>query len=422
MAAGMLPLTSLVTHFGERRCLATMLVVWALLAVANSFIVNFWQLLLLRLLFGASESAAMMAVLLHVSRWFPPDVYASAVSVVTGIQTFGSTFGGFFSSRLMIGLDGVWGFSGWRWMILVEGLLALPVALWTHCALSESAANAGSWLPAPDRAALSAHQKSLSFQPLLPSLRTLCGRASTVVWTVWFFTFYGFAHVLQFFAPSFITGYFSVRGWHRHDILTFMGVTVSSIGLLIIPTAFYSARWAETRPKLANGIAMTFVVGWALPAASALLLTISGLLMLVAAPMDPEPPWMGFGVFVILPSILLMATSQAHFWGLHNAAQPAELRPASLALATACGYLGGFVGPSMLGAFVDYAGPHCPPGVSVCAAEYGWGFVVIGVLACVLVAGTGVLAVKLGIATVGRDSESGRPGQPVKLASDSTAL
>ncbi|MES2696363.1 MAG: MFS transporter [Verrucomicrobiota bacterium] len=112
---------------GPRRVLTRIVTFWSVFTVLTGAVSNFWQLLIVRGLFGAGEAGAFPNASATISRWFPVVERARA----QGVVFMASRLGGALTPLLVIPvLQGY----GWRACFYVFGVIGLiwPIAwyLW----------------------------------------------------------------------------------------------------------------------------------------------------------------------------------------------------------------------------------------------------------------------------------------------------
>ncbi|MEB8338169.1 MFS transporter [Streptomyces endophyticus] len=115
-------------RIGARRWLAGLMFVWGLLSCAMALVSSPTTFYVLRFLLGAAEAGFFPGVILYITYWFAgPDrgratgIFQSAVAVSSII---GNPLGGY-----LIGLHGLAGLDGWKWMFLLEGAPTVVMAL-----------------------------------------------------------------------------------------------------------------------------------------------------------------------------------------------------------------------------------------------------------------------------------------------------
>ena len=145
--------SNLILHrVGARVWMCRILVSWGLVAAAMMFTRGDWSFLGLRLLLGAAEAGFFPGAILYMTYWFP----ASERGRVLGLFYFGFPIAltiGSPLSGLLLGMNGFLGLTGWKWMFLIEGLLACVVGIYAYYGLTDRPRDAD-WLTSEQREAL----------------------------------------------------------------------------------------------------------------------------------------------------------------------------------------------------------------------------------------------------------------------------
>lgn len=110
-------------RFGPRAILTRIVVWWSGFTALTGAASSYWQLLVVRALFGAGEAGAYPNASCVVSRWFPAQQRARA----QGIVFLASRLGGALSPLLVLPLLANW---GWRSVFYVFSLLGVIWAAW----------------------------------------------------------------------------------------------------------------------------------------------------------------------------------------------------------------------------------------------------------------------------------------------------
>jgi MFS family permease len=119
-----IPSNVILVKVGARRWIARIMVTWGLVAIGMAFIKTPDQLYGMRLLLGAAEAGFTPGIIYYLSQWFPSDNRAKAMSFFYIAAALASVIGLPLSGALLE-LHGVFGFAGWRWLYLIEGIPAL---------------------------------------------------------------------------------------------------------------------------------------------------------------------------------------------------------------------------------------------------------------------------------------------------------
>lgn len=118
------PSNIILARVGARRWIARIMVTWGFVACGMAFIQSANQLYVMRLLLGAAEAGFTPGIIYYLSRWFPTSNRARAMSFFYIAAALASVIGLPLSGALL-GMDGAFGFSGWRWLYFVEGVPAV---------------------------------------------------------------------------------------------------------------------------------------------------------------------------------------------------------------------------------------------------------------------------------------------------------
>ena len=104
----------------------------------------------MRFLLGASEAGFYPGVTYFIGEWFPNKYRAAALSRFNLAQPVALVVGSLVSGFLISALDGTMGWSGWRWLFLVEGIPTIFFGFVTLYYLTDKPADA-KWLTEEER-------------------------------------------------------------------------------------------------------------------------------------------------------------------------------------------------------------------------------------------------------------------------------
>ena len=137
-----------VERWSARVLISTLLICWGLVTVATSLVNTPAQFYTLRLLLGIAEAGFFPGVIVYLTHWFPSRDRAKAIAgFMIGIpiaSIVGSPIAG-----LILRVDWL-GFSGWRWLFVVEGIPAVLLAVLTCFYLTDHPQDAR-WLAKDER-------------------------------------------------------------------------------------------------------------------------------------------------------------------------------------------------------------------------------------------------------------------------------
>jgi ACS family 4-hydroxyphenylacetate permease-like MFS transporter len=119
-----IPSNLIMARVGARRWLSRIMVTWGLASAGCMFIVGAWSLLGFRALVGIAEAGFAPGLVLYLTYWYPQYYRARANASFMISQPVANATGAMLSG-LILGMDGVLGLAGWRWLFLIEGLPAV---------------------------------------------------------------------------------------------------------------------------------------------------------------------------------------------------------------------------------------------------------------------------------------------------------
>ena len=137
-------------RIGARLWLARIMVSWGLIAAATAFVWSENSFVALRLLLGAAEAGFAPGVILYLTYWIPAAQRARVLSGFLIAVPLGSAIGSPISGIIMTLMDGVAGFSGWRWLYFVEALPSIALGVVCFFYLPDRPADAA-WLTTAER-------------------------------------------------------------------------------------------------------------------------------------------------------------------------------------------------------------------------------------------------------------------------------
>ena len=320
-------------RFGARRWLARIAVSWGIVAAAIGFAPNAATLLVLRFLLGVAEAGLFPGVIFYLTRWFPHAHRARIVALFMMASPIAAAVGTPLAAWLIENGEGVWGLSGWRFMMITVGLPAVILGIICWFYLTDRPADAN-WLPPDERRwlvdVLAEEEREVGSHFNYPLRRALTSPRIWALAMVYFGIAYGL-YALAFFLPSIIAD--------------MKQLSIVQIGLITaIPYSFAAAamylwsRHADRRREHVWHVAVPLAVGGAaIPAALYL-----GSPVLALVPMIITAA----GVYSAIPS----------FWALPSRFLTGAAAAGGIGLINSVGNLGGFVAPYATGALNDATG------------------------------------------------------------------
>ncbi len=145
-------------RFGARRWIARIMITWGIISTATIFVSGPKSWYAMRLLLGIAEAGFFPGVIYYLSNWFPNEYRTRMLAwFIIGIPA-SSLVGGPISG-LLLGMNGVLGISGWKWLFILEGVPAIGVGFAALWLLTDSPEQA-KWLTPEERDAIRARMLS----------------------------------------------------------------------------------------------------------------------------------------------------------------------------------------------------------------------------------------------------------------------
>jgi MFS transporter, ACS family, tartrate transporter len=143
-----IPGAMLAHSWSARKWIAMIMVCWGILASLTGLIHTSTQFNVIRFLLGVAEGGFFPAVIVYLTHWFRKEDRAKAVALFMTAVPVSNAVGGLIAGGL---LSVRWlGLSGWRWLLILEGLPALVGGVVALFYLTDRPRDAG-WLNKDER-------------------------------------------------------------------------------------------------------------------------------------------------------------------------------------------------------------------------------------------------------------------------------
>jgi MFS transporter, ACS family, tartrate transporter len=139
---------------GARLWIARIMITWGLLSGATAFCTGPYSFLTVRFLLGLAEAGFYPGIVLFLTYWFPDRHRARIISGFTLALPGAVALGAPISTGLL-GLDGVLGLAGWKWMFIAEAVPTVLIGIGVLFYVTDRPAQAR-WLTDAERAWLAA--------------------------------------------------------------------------------------------------------------------------------------------------------------------------------------------------------------------------------------------------------------------------
>ncbi|KAJ4418235.1 hypothetical protein N0V82_005709 [Gnomoniopsis sp. IMI 355080] len=116
-------------------------IIWSLTTIFSGFITSIGGMYAARLVLGACEGGLFPGLNLYLTMVYKREEQARRVSYLFVCTALSGAFGGLLA-YLILKMDGVGGYAGWRWVYIIEGLFSVVVAIIVWFGLPNDPSNA----------------------------------------------------------------------------------------------------------------------------------------------------------------------------------------------------------------------------------------------------------------------------------------
>lgn len=321
------PSNLILARVGARKWFSRILISWGIATVATSLVTTDWAFYLMRAAVGACEAGLFPGVIFYLTRWMPQRhrakvfgtfILANPLSFIIGNPLLG----------LLGEFDGAAGLSAWQWIFIVTGIPPIVLGIITYFVLPDGPDSAR-WLSSEQRDWIRTELAKDDAEA--PGAHTSVGAAlrSAKVW------YLGFAYMMI------VIGMYGMAFWLPTVVGDF-NVSSTLVGLL------------TTIPYLAGAAALIWVPRHADRTGDQHWHCAVPLLTAAAALVGAvyfQSPILMLACMAVAAAGLLGACPS--FWSISASLFTGTTAAASLALINSISALGGWIGPSAIGAVVD---------------------------------------------------------------------
>ncbi|MDB5674402.1 MAG: hypothetical protein JWM65_1384 [Sphingomonas bacterium] len=327
------PSNLLMARYGPRVWIARILIGMGVVSMATAFVQTSSQLYILRFLLGVAEAGYFPAIIIYLTSWFRAKEQATVVAMFTAAIPVSYVIGTPLSTWIM---DHVawFGLTGWRWMLILEGLPAVIGGLLTYRLLVDRPANAR-WLSPEERewleGEIAAEHRAAAGVRHLGTWRAITEPRVLYLAAIYFVYQAGSLGV-GYWLPQIVKHSSASLSNVETGLISTVPYLVATVGMVL-----WSRRSDRTGERRLH-------TAWPLLLAGATL----GIVALVNGP---------------LPATLLLAAAltgfyafKAPFWTLPGQFLSRSTAAVSIAAINSIGNLGGFVGPYAVGVIAKSSG------------------------------------------------------------------
>lgn len=323
-----IPGTLLVEMWSARKWISRIMVSWGLVAALTGLIHTKQEFYWARFILGVAEAGFFPGVIVYLSHWFRKEDRGKAMGMFSAAIPLSQVLGSPISGLLM--KIHWYGMSGWRWLLILEGLPAIVLGVITFYYLPDRPEDA-KWLPDDEKAwlksELDAEKKSFG-QPQKHAVWKAFARVDVILLTIVYFLSTNVNYGLQLWLPKMLQ---KLSG-SSPLIVTLL----SAIPFLLAYPAVLFVGWNSDRTnerRIHTSVCM-IVAGLGL-----------------ALGLGTDNVVLGMTAFTI--AAMGIMSRMAPFWAMPSQILSGAAAAAVVGSINCVGNLGGFVGPSIIGELTD---------------------------------------------------------------------
>ncbi|MEH3024266.1 MAG: MFS transporter [Pseudomonas oryzihabitans] len=320
------PSNVMLQRFGARVWIARILVTWGVIAAATAFAQTAMHLYVLRFLLGVAEAGFFPGIIVYLTYWFRSRELATTVALFTAAIPVSYIIGAPLSTWIMDNVHWL-GWSGWRWMLFLEGIPAVFLGVLCYLYLTDRPEQAR-WLADEEKlwllAELERDRQARKDVKHFGALKAMSNPKVLYLAFIYFVYQCGSLGV-GYWMPQIIKGFSSTLSHTQIGLIATVPYIVAT--LVMIVWSRRSDRHGERRLHSAIPLAI-----------SAAALVGAGLV---------RDPYLAIGLISL--ALAGLYSFKSPFWALPTLFLSRSTAAVSIAVINSIGNLGGFVGPFMIG-------------------------------------------------------------------------
>ncbi|MBA1243352.1 MFS transporter [Pseudomonas japonica] len=320
------PSNVLLNKFGARVWIARILVTWGVIAALTAFAQTANQLYVLRFFLGVAEAGFFPGIIVYLTFWFRSRELATTVALFTAAIPVSYIIGAPLSTWIMDNV-GWLNWSGWRWMLFLEGIPAVILGVACFFLLTDKPEQA-KWLEPRERdwliAELERDRKSRKNVKSLGVMKTMTHPKVLYLSFIYFVYQCGSLGV-GYWMPQIIKSFSASLTHSQIGLIAMLPYIVATVAMVLW------SRSSDKRNERKLHSAVPLLV-------AALGLVGAGML---------QNPYVAMAMICVTLSGLYSFKSP--FWALPTLFLDRATAAVSIAVINSIGNLGGFVGPSLIG-------------------------------------------------------------------------
>ena len=329
--------SNLVLHRVGARCwISRIMISWGAISATMMFVRTTPTFYVLRFLLGAAEAGFFPGVVYYLSHWYPEGQRARAVAAFMTAVPVSGVIGGPLSGALL-SLNGLFGLAGWQWLFLVEALPAILLGVIVLVYLPDRPETAD-WLSSAEKDWLVNRlaAERTGYNGAIP-ISIFAALTNPTIWQlgiIFLFAAIGF-YGYSFWAPLIVK---SLTGSSDVNV----GIILGAISAITIISMILNGAHSDHSDERPLHVAVALLIsGAGFFGCAVLRQPILAVFFLALVPIGHCA---AYGPFWSMPSRFLTGAPAA----------------AGIALVVTIANVGGFAGPTIIGAMKDRFGTHGP--------------------------------------------------------------
>ncbi|KIY41245.1 membrane protein [Pseudomonas sp. 10-1B] len=320
------PSNVMLNKYGARVWIARILVTWGLIAAATAFAQTANQLYVLRFFLGVAEAGFFPGVIVYLTYWFRSKELATTVALFTAAIPVSYIIGAPLSTWIMDNIKWL-DWSGWRWMLFLEGVPAVFLGVACFFFLTDKPEQA-KWLTHAEKewllAELERDRQSRKNVKRLGVFKTMINPKVLYLAFIYFVYQCGSLGV-GYWMPQIIKGFSSDLTHTQIGLIAMLPYIVATVAMVIWSRSSDRRNERKLHSAIPLAVAAIGLVG-------------AGMLPGAMASMA-----------MICVALSGLYSFKSPFWALPTLFLDRATAAVSIAVINSIGNLGGFVGPSMIG-------------------------------------------------------------------------
>jgi MFS transporter, ACS family, tartrate transporter len=323
-----LPSNLLLYRVAARAWLSRIMITWGLASAAMIFVTGPKSWYVLRFVLGTAEAGFFPGVAFYVSSWFPKEYRTRMLAWFLVAIPASVVFGGPVSG-ILLGMDGIGGLAGWKWLFLLEGVPTVLLGIVFPWVLANRPEEAR-WLTAEEQRVvverIQSEKREREMRHLLPALKD----ARVLLLAGIFFGFTVGSYGIGIWLPQIVKG-------QQLSNMTVGFITAGCYALACIGMVAWAAYVDRKGTRIRN-LLLTFVA------------SAAGLVLAIFF----QNFWLSLAWMTV--GLVGINAARSVFWVIPTQFLTGIASAGGLAFINAVGTAGGFFGPFIMGWLKDLTG------------------------------------------------------------------